>query len=442
MIEEKKNVLCPFCGCLCDDGVVMVEDNKIVGTRNLCRIGHKKFENSQHGRAESPRIRKNGKLVPVTLEEAFDKAAEILANAERPLFYGWSATSVEATQVGCMLTEACRGSIDCTAAICHAPSLEAIQNQGAPLSTLGEVMNRADLIIYWGCNPMHAHPRHMSRYSVYPRGFFRRRGRKSRTIMVIDPRQTNTAKLADLHIQISPASDHMLVHTLREIINSYDVTHETVSGIPADAIRETVEAIGQHQWAVLFFGMGLTQQMGKEMNIDVAITLMHELNKYIGTKTTLMPMRGHFNVAGANITICAETGHPFAVDFSRGYPRYLPGETSAMDLLYRGEVDAMLNIGANPGTSFSNRALSHMAKISLINIEPHNQQLLQLSDVVFSPAMVGIECEGTAYRMDNVPIKLRKVVEPSENHLPDVVILSEILKRVNELKGKGSWSEC
>ncbi|MEN4006897.1 MAG: formylmethanofuran dehydrogenase subunit B [Methanobacteriaceae archaeon] len=434
MIEEYTNIVCPFCGCLCDDGVVLVENNEIVGTRNLCRIGHRKFIHAQEGR-NKPQIRKNGELVPVSINEALDKAAEILANANRPLLYGWSATNSEAQKIGCDLTQACRGVIDNTATLCHAPSLIAVQDQGYPSCTLGEVMNRADLIIYWGSNPFHAHPRHMSRYSVYPRGMFRPRGRKSRTIITVDPRQTDTAKLSDLHIQIAPGADHMLAHTMREILNSYDVTHETVAGIPADAIRETVEAVGQHQWGILFFGMGLTQQLGKDRNIDVAIKFIEEVNKYMGTKMSLMPMRGHYNVAGANITISAELGPPYAIDCSRGYPRYHPGETTAMDLLYRGEIDAMLNIAANPGTSFSNRAMAHIAKIPVINIEPHNQQFIELSDVVIPPAISGIECVGTAYRMDNIPILLRKVVEPPEGHYPDTAILSAILERVEKIKG-------
>ncbi|MHA2273369.1 MAG: hypothetical protein ACXACI_16040, partial [Candidatus Hodarchaeales archaeon] len=39
--------------------------------------------------------------------------------------------------------------------------------------------NRSDLIIYWGANPIHAHPRHLSRYSLFPRGYFRERGRRN-----------------------------------------------------------------------------------------------------------------------------------------------------------------------------------------------------------------------------------------------------------------------
>ena len=51
-----------------------------------------------------------------------------------------------------------------------------IQESGISGSTAGEVTNRADLVVYWGTNPMDSMPRHLSRYAVYPRGFFRERG--------------------------------------------------------------------------------------------------------------------------------------------------------------------------------------------------------------------------------------------------------------------------
>ena len=52
-----------------------------------------------------------------------------------------------------------------------------------------------------------------------------------------------------------------------------------------------------------------------------------------------MPMRGHYNVSGANKTSTWVTGYPFAVDFARGYPRFSPGEYTAVDMLANGEAD-------------------------------------------------------------------------------------------------------
>ncbi|MDH5596104.1 MAG: formylmethanofuran dehydrogenase subunit B, partial [Candidatus Bathyarchaeota archaeon] len=59
-----------------------------------------------------------------------------------------------------------------------------------------------------------------------------------------------------------------------------------------------------------------------------------------------------------------------------------------------------------------------------------------MADVVFPSTFVGIETEGTAYRMDNVPLPLKKVVEPPSNCLPDVEILQRILHEVRRLRSK------
>jgi formylmethanofuran dehydrogenase subunit B len=58
-----------------------------------------------------------------------------------------------------------------------------------------------------------------------------------------------------------------------------------------------------------------------------------------------------------------------------------------------------------------------------------------MADVVISSALVGIEAEGTAYRMDRVPLPLKKVVEPPTTCLPDEMILRKMLMEVRRLKG-------
>ena len=56
--------------------------------------------------------------------------------------------------------------------------------------TLGEVKNRADLIIYWGGNPAECHPRHFTKYTLMPKGKFVPNGRKDRTMVLVDIRET------------------------------------------------------------------------------------------------------------------------------------------------------------------------------------------------------------------------------------------------------------
>ena len=64
-----------------------------------------------------------------------------------------------------------------------------------------------------------------------------------------------------------------------------------------------------------------------------------------------MPMRGHGNVTGADVVLRWTTGYPFGINLSRGYPRFNPGEFSTVDLLVRGDNDAALILGADPGAT-------------------------------------------------------------------------------------------
>lgn len=306
-----------------------------------------------------------------------------------------------------------------------------MQDVGYPVCTLGEVKNRADLVIFWGCNPMHAHPRHMGRYSVFARGFFRERGRRDRTIVVVDPRKTHTAKLADLHLQVEPNKDYELISAMRAVVKGHELNVDKVAGIPVDIIYETVEACKKAQFGQLFFGMGVTMSRGKHRIIDNAICLVIDLNAY--TKFGLMPMRGHYNVNGFNQVMSWLTGYPYAVDFSRGYPRYNPGETSTVDLLVRGEVDVMMNIASDPGAHFPQKAVEHMAKIPLICIEPHQTPTTELSNIIIPTAFTGVEIGGVAYRMDGVPLELKKVIDPPEGVLTDEEVFKIMSKKINEM---------
>jgi formylmethanofuran dehydrogenase subunit B len=150
----------------------------------------------------------------------------------------------------------------------------------------------------------------------------------------------------------------------------------------------------------------------------------------------IMPMRGHFNVTGTDTVFTWQTGFPYAVDFSLGYPRYNPGETSAVDILLRGESDAALVVASDPAGNFPKKAAEHLVKNPLIVIDPHMNATAQMADVVFPSAFVGIEAEGTAYRMDHVPLPLKKIVKPPRGVLPDEEILRRILLEVKKTKKK------
>jgi len=58
------------------------------------------------------------------------------------------------------------------------------------------------------------------------------------------------------------------------------------------------------------------------------------------------------------------------------------------------------------------------------------------ADINFPAAIAGIECEGTAYRMDKVPIRLRKVKDAPGGCLSDKEILEKLIEKIKEKKGE------
>ena len=426
-----KNIVCSFCGCLCDDLDVAFQDRKIVSVEKACILGLNKFINYERQRIYSPIVRKNGQSHEVSLEEAVNSAAEILAYSKYPIAYGWSTTSNEAIRIGIELTEAMGGVIDNTTTVCHGPTILAEEDVGVSTCTLGHVMHRADLVIYWGSNPLQSHPRHLARYTVGSRGRFRR-SRADRIMVVIDVRRTYTGNVADYFIQVEPNKDYELLKALRVAVRDEELEQQSVAGVPRQSVEELADLMMNCEFGILFFGVGLTMSSGKLRNVDEAISLVADLNTW--TKFTIMPMRGHYNVTGANTVLAWLTGYPYAVDLSHGYPRYNPGDTSVVDILSRGECDAALVIGSDPLASFPALAAKNLCEIPLIVVDAHRTYTSEKASVVIPSAPVGIEAEGTAHRMDGVPIFLRRIIDPPDGIESDAEVLQRILNRFRKLK--------
>jgi len=474
-----KAVTCPVCGCLCDDIELTIRRGRIVKVKNGCAMCESKFLGYGNHRILKPLVRKNGELVEASFKEAIEKAAGILAGANYPLLYGWSSTSCEAIRVGLELAEEVGGVIDNTSTVCHGPSELSVQEVGLPTCTLGQVRHRADLVIYWGSNPWSSHPRHIERYTSFSEGRFEKSewkgyvskvkastGRKKvesvlrrvlpgeetsipspvrkepfpallkegRKLVVVDVRRTRTAEIADYFIQVEPNKDYELFQALRALVRDEELDVDKVAGVPVEHLEEIADVMVNCNFGVIFFGLGLTMSRGKMRNVDAALSLTRDLN--LRTKFVIMPMRGHFNVIGADTVFTWQTGYPYAVDFSLGYPRYNPGETTAVDVLMRRESDAALVVASDPAANLPRKAVEHLVKNPLIVIDPHLNATSRMADVVLPSAFVGIEAEGAAYRMDHVPLPLKRIVAPPKGISTDAEILARILSEVRRIRKK------
>ena len=415
-----ENVTCKFCGCLCDDITVEVEGDRILKAKRACPNGRSMFLNYDPA-SRNPLV--DGQIVG--WDEAVSATVDILNKADSPLIYGLSSTSTEAQRKAVELADRLGAIIDSTSSVCHFPTSLAVQTVGEATCTLGEVRDRADLLIFWGCNPLVSHIRHFSRYSANAKGLLTPNGRKDRTLVVVDVRPTQTAKAADRFLQIEPGTDYEVLTSLRVLIQGQNIEHG-VGGLSAEQLQELAHMMKTCRYGVAFFGMGLTMTPGRNYNVAELFTLGAELNRY--NRFSVIPMRGHGNVAGADQVLTWLSGYPTAVSFARGYPQFGPGEFTTVDVLSRGEADAALIVASDPIAHLPWMAAKNLERIPTILMAPTANCSSKVAKVILPTACYGIDAPGTSYRMDNVPLRLRAVFP---NTRPtDEEILSRIIKAV------------
>jgi len=428
-----EDAICSFCGCLCDDIAVEVDEGRVKRARHACRLGSAKM--TGHERLKSPMIRRDGVLQEVSYQQAYDRAAQILLAAKKPLLYGWASTVCEAQKKGVLLAEEVGGVMDSTATVCHGPSVIGIEEKGLPGATLGQVKNRADTIVFWGANPAEAHPRHSLRYSSNVAGRFTSEGRAGKKIIVVDVRETRTAKNADKFVRIHPGSDYQVISALRMLLSGKaDPVPDQVGGVSKADLAELAEMLKAAKFGAIFFGLGITHSRGRYKNIDNALSMVAELNSH--TKFVIMPMRGHYNVAGIGQVMAWSSGFPMSVDYARGMPYFNPGETAACDLLARRDTDAALIIAADAASNFPRASVEYLAQIPVIQIDPYENPTTLIADVVIPSAIAGIEAAGTAYRMDGMALRMKKLIK--SEYPNDEEILGHIIESAKQQRGSVS----
>ncbi len=405
------NAVCPFCGCLCDDLALTVVAGRVTHAANACALGAAGFGADP---VQRPAAMIDGRAAD--LDAAVARATQILAAARYPLIGGLTATTSEAQQAAVALADRLGATIDATTALGQGAVGFSFQGSGDSTATLGDVRNRADLVLFWGVNPAETHPRLLSRYAVTPSGMFVARGRADRTVVVVgEQRPTDDA---DLFLPLKPGSAFEVLWALRALVQGKQVEAriEAESGVSLSVLTDLVERLKRCTYGALFYG--------EERPFDAAAVraLVTALNAY--THFVALPLRTG-NAAGAANVQAWQTGYPAAVNFGRGYPRHNPGEFSAADLLARGEADAALLVGADVA-AFAPEATAHLGRIPTIAIGP--QAASTGATVAITTAAFGLHTGGTVYRMDNVALSLRPAgPSPYPN---DAVVLRAILDRL------------
>lgn len=391
-----EHATCLGCGCSCDDITVVVRRDQIAETRQACALGAAWFGD---GRLPAE-IRVRGRTA--TLERAVDEAAKTLAGAKRALVYIGGDVSCEAQRDAAAIADRLRGAVDSLAATAGAGVLAA-QRRGRAAATLGEIRQRADVIVFWGVDPARRYPRYGSRYAVEPRGIAAPGGRASRRLIAVDVGERRGPPDADARLTIPPAAEVDVLGAMRAAVQGRTVA----AGAAMDAAVELVPQLIGGRYVVLVADGEPDGAAGDEDRAEALIALAQALNG--PTRCALSTLRGGGNRSGADAVLTWQTGYPFAVDFGRGAPTYRPHGGTAAELLARGEVDAALVVGA-PGTLPEGVARG-LAGVVTIAIGPRASAAVFQPAIAVDTGVAGIHEGGTAFRMDDVPLPLRPALD-------------------------------
>ena len=289
-------------------------------------------------------------------------------------------------------------------------------------------------------------------------------------VIVADPRFTETADIADLHLPLRPGSDIALLNAMLYVLSKDGLLdHAFVAGHTSgwDGVREIVEAypperasaitglspeiivaaalrFGRSRAALTLWSMGINQShVGTDKNAAI-------LNLHLATGQIGRPGAGPFSLTGQpNAMGGRETGglaHLLpgyrsvtdetaraAVERHWGVPsgRIAPAPgRSALEIfegLASGEVRAVWILCTNPAASMPDldmveKALRH-AELVIVQDAYHPTETTRFADVLL-PAAQWPEKDGVMTNSERRLTFLPKLVDPPGEALPDAVIIT------------------
>ena len=386
---------CLGCGCACDDIQLRVEGDRIIEAVHACALGVDWFGD---GRVPARALIAGQDC---SVDEALATAAGVLGNASRPLVYLAPDVSCEAQRAAIAIADALRATVDSVTSATVMTTLLAAQEAGRASATLGELKNRADVIVFWGVDPSHRYPRFRTRYAPDTEGLHVG-NRSGRTLIAVDVGSARGPEDADLRLTVMPDRE---VATLTKLTGALIGLDDRGAGSLGTALQTMLS--GKYV-AVIADAEPDDREDTRDSGRSAAlIAFVQALNG--PTRSALVTLRAGGNRSGADVCLTAQTGYPMAVDFTAGYPRYRPYDAAA-GRFARGGVDAVLLVGS--AAHLPPELGVAMSQLPAVAIGPRaSESAFANAAAVIDTAVAGIHESGTALRMDDVPLPLARAID-------------------------------
>jgi formate dehydrogenase alpha subunit len=481
-IVRRVATTCPYCGVGCGIELAVGDDGRLAPMADdapdnrsslgmLCVKG--RFATGfvhARDRITRPRLRRDGRWVDVTWDEALDAAADGLArNRGR---FGALASAKATNEDGYLVQKFCRvvmgtNDVDHCTRLCHSPSVEAMlasMGSGATSNSYQDYEEAGCLMVV-GADASANHPVIAVR--------LRRAVSRGARLIVVNPKRVELCDQADLWIAQRPGTDVTLFnamarliidegladerfirertegfHAWRGALEPYTLEDaERVTGVPARDIAQAARWYARPPFSgsCLIWGMGITQHVNGIHNAHAVLNLSLVAGQMGRPGSGISPLRGQNNVQGAGDAGCIPTNLP-------GYQLYDPDTLARFEATWgvrppgrtgrvvtemvedalTGATRAMYVVGENPLLSEPDL---HHAEKAIEQLDFLVVQDLFMHETaerahVFLPAAAFAEKEGTFTNSERRVQRVRAALPPAGEARPDWWITAELARRV------------
>ena len=489
---KKVRTTCPHCAVGCQYNL-LVKDGKIVGTEaldgpsnggRLCvkgRFGSYKFVHSDD-RIKTPLIKNHetGEFEPATWDEALDLVASKFMEIKKkygPDALAGFACSRSPNEDVYMVQKMVRCAFgthntDNCARVCHSASVAGLAmtlGSGAMTNPIKDITTDVDAIMLVGSNPEEAHPvvGMQIRAAV-------RNGAK---LIVVDPRDIDISKKADVHLKLKPGTNVAFANgmmnvfitenlidekfiaertegfeKLKEIVLKY--TPERVAeicNIDADDLRKAARIYAKADKAPIIYCLGVTEHSTGTEGVMSMSNMAMMVGKLGREGCGVNPLRGQNNVQGAcdmgamptdfpgyqKVFLNGEPNEPVIQKFEKAWGCELsrrPGlhSTDTFPAMIDGRVKGLYIYGEDPVVTDpdTHHILKALDAVEFFVIqELFMTETAQHADVIL-PGVSYAEKEGTFTNTERRVQRVRKAVTLEGDMRLDTDIIIDLMNRM------------
>jgi len=335
--DKEVRTICTYCGVGCNL-TVKVKNDKVKSIEapidaetnqgHTCLKGRFAFKFYNHpDRLRSPLIKKNGIFEEVSWDEAYGFIASELTRIKKdhgPDSIAGISSARCTNEENYLMQKFIRAvvgtnNIDCCARVCHSPTALGLQKTfgtGAATNSIKDI-KITDCILLIGANPTSGHPVTGAKIKQH--------ALKSKTLIVIDPREIPLAKYANHFLQLKPGTNVALLNMmiyyiikegltdngfvdqrcdgydeLKEPILKLDIDKlEEITGVSKEKVKAAAIAYATAKSAMSFHGLGVTEHSQGTFTVMLIADLAMLTGNIGRAGVGVNPLRGQNNVQGA-----------------------------------------------------------------------------------------------------------------------------------------------